>query len=635
MADVILVLKDRQQETMPRFRPINKDFRSSPVSLPSLEPILQGSAKVAPTPEAKHPHLTTTSDANPSPRAHTASSGSFKHGKSKWKKRASPKVVVPGNQHPHDTRKRARQEESQSVKPKKKRKTSHGNASSDRVTNQSSVGAGDVVPSANPFETLPASGSAEKKLRKQTYQTSTPRREQGLRAVKIYPTTEISPEVALSIRPRLPESSFSTLSKRSEVSESSQSDSVVDTPPSEVRRRAQDSDYFPPRADTESFGSSPPSAKSSSGCQNSDAAPSSGTPLTNPSSPPTVRVLFPKKDVSRSRTIATAQDSESSDEESPSLTTDTPSPSKFETAEHMKRLEEDGVVALDKAEYLRQDYNRFKKESDSQRRAKKKLFEDARREAKGKGREEPTLDGPSKQAGSKRKLLEKTKIKSEGKRHKSLSSLPEPQAGAIHSLKYNEKRSNQSDTLRSEPDSVEQPTTGELEISKTKHAVQQSTSAPRNAPRGPKAAFKHGPKAGITPAVPLTGAGGRQRKRGPKERRRTERSHGGKQHDNRWREPFRRREVDVPKPTCGLCKCDELHEFFLFCRDNPTFKDWGGTRKPEFLAHAEQVATCPGHSPALINACRKIVRQDGDEEAIERVGTTLSWTENTFGKLAA
>lgn len=634
MADVILVLKDRQQETMPRFRPINKDFPSSPASLPSLEPILHVPINAAPTPEATHPRLTTTSNASTSPRAHTASSASSKHGKSKIKKRASPKVVIRGDQHPHDTRKRARKEEAQSVKPKKKRKTSHGNASLDPATNQSLVGAGDVVPSANPFETLPASRSAEKKLRKQTPQTSIPRREQGIRAVKIYPTTENSPGIALSIRPRLLESSVSTPSKSSEGSVTSQSDSVVDTPPSEVRRRAEDSDYFPPRADTESFGFSPSSAKSSSGRQNSDTASSGGTPLTNPSSPPTVRLLFPDKEISKSRTTIAAKDSEPSDEELQSLTTDTPSPSRFDTVEHLKQLEEDGVVALDRAEYLRQDYKRFKKESESQKRAKKKLFEDARREAKGKGREQPVPDGLSEYPGSKRKLPEETKIKSEGKRHKSLSSLPEPQARVTNSPKYNGTASKQSDTLRSEPDSVEKPKTGEAEMSKTKHAVQQSDSAQKIAPGGPKAAFKHGPKAGMTPAFPLTGAGGRQRQHGPKERRRTERSHGGKRHDHRWREPFRR-EVEFSNSACGLCKCDELHDYFLSCGDNPTFKDWGGTRKPEFSAHAEQVATCPGHPQALINACRKIVRQEGDGEAIERVGATPSWTENMFDKAAA
>lgn len=88
-----------------------------------------------------------------------------------------------------------------------------------------------------------------------------------------------------------------------------------------------------------------------------------------------------------------------------------------------------------------------------------------------------------------------------------------------------------------------------------------------------------------------------------------------------WVYPHFRRQV-IMNHNRRPCVCGLLHPYFLQARwFEPKLEDFPGC-KAEFLAHAEQVASCEAHSKQLRNYCRLILEREAPSSS---VGTRIDF----------
>ena len=91
--------------------------------------------------------------------------------------------------------------------------------------------------------------------------------------------------------------------------------------------------------------------------------------------------------------------------------------------------------------------------------------------------------------------------------------------------------------------------------------------------------------------------------------------------DEDGRKPFDRREICLPEVSRS-CSCAMLPEYFTSKPNRvPRRAQWHGG-KLEFFEHVKQISCCRGHPPHVIDACRRMLRQQGypnrgDEESLE------------------
>ena len=83
-----------------------------------------------------------------------------------------------------------------------------------------------------------------------------------------------------------------------------------------------------------------------------------------------------------------------------------------------------------------------------------------------------------------------------------------------------------------------------------------------------------------------------------------------REQNNTQQKPWCRREVEIPAPTRGECKCSCLPAYFTqLAGREPSIVSFPGG-KAEFLAHVGQISDCPGHSKALIDSCCSILARE-------------------------